>query len=102
MKRINVKDIILGKTYYKVTVGNIYKIRFYYLTNEKAYYKFLDGGFCIDSYQSDLGLDCPSNYDNNLNTIVETEQEALDIITDPQYKRDLHKHHIFRNLFNRQ
>lgn len=95
MKRINVKDIILGRTYYRVQVGKIYEIRFYYLTDIKAWVNNLEIGYTRIQWQADMGLECPTGYNNSLNTVVETLEEAKAVISSPEYQERLQEHFDF-------
>ena len=98
MKRINVNDIEIGKTYYEICVGMIREIVITDITDIKIKIYDVVADYEKTTHQSDAGLDCPTSYNNTLNTIVETYFEALQIISDVEYKANLKRHFRSCNL----
>jgi len=96
MKRIQVNNIVICKTYYAVCVGSISVIQFEEIMIPKATVHNFSTGFTYDWYLSDIGIEYENeSYVNNLNRVFETEEEARNWISTETYQQELWHHRSF-------
>ena len=92
---MHLNDLKLNETYYEVTVGRISKISILEINVPKFKIKYIDSGYKpeTEQYLSDYGIRFDGeNYVNNLNSIFETEEEAVAFIGTEDYKEKLQRH----------
>ena len=84
-------EIELNKTYYAVTVGNIYEIKILEINKPRVTIKY--GNYIREEFLTDRGIRYEDeNYVNSLNSVFKTKEEAKSFISGIDYQIKLQEH----------